>query len=354
VRNGRVSLLEHDCTLIWQFLVGSATTTVASDAGGVGLACAGSGGGEPTVADFDGDGEPEIALANSNCYTVVDTDGTLLWASRTEDDSSQGTGSSVFDFNGDGVSEVIYNDEHHIRIYAGPDGEVLWSRLNSSRTRHENPVIADIDNDGNAELAFIENNEADFACLPGVPGGAGLHVIGDDPLVDAWVPTRRIWNQHSYHITNVEEDGSLPDPEVQNWTIAGYNNFRTNLPDFSVLAAPDLQVEFVEMIGDCAASPPSATIVARVCNRGDVRVGPGVPVAVEVDGTLEAVGMTIETLDPGECELVGVAIAVPPPPGVFTVRLTVDDDGTGAGLSRECDETNNTDVQAGLTCDFVP
>ncbi len=354
VRNGRVSLLEDDCTLIWQFLVGNAITTVASDAGGVGLACAGSGGGEPTIADFDGDGEPEIALANSNCYVVIDTDGSLLWASRTEDDSSQGTGSSVFDFNGDGVSEVIYNDEHHIRIYDGPDGTILWSRLNSSRTRHENPVVADVDNDGNAELVFIENNEASFACLPGVPGGAGLHILGDDPAIDAWVPTRRIWNQHSYHITNINENGTLPRPETQNWTVPGYNNFRTNLPDFSVLAAPDLVAEFVDFIGECLSSPATGTVTARVCNRGDVRVGPGAPVAFRVDGALQVVVATTQTLDPGECEIVVAVVQVPDPPATFTLSITADDDGAGGGVNRECDETNNADTEADLTCDFVP
>ncbi len=198
VHNGWIRLLEHDCTLKWVFHISDADTTIFSDTGGgagVGLDCLGSGGGEPTVADFDGDGQPEIGVANANCYTVIDTDGSLLWASRTEDDSSQATGSSVFDFNGDGISEAIYNDEHKVRIYAGPDGEMLYSRFNSSRTRHENPIVADVDDDGNAEVVFVENNEATFACGPLNPmGGAGVHVIGDDPAADGWVPTRRIWN----------------------------------------------------------------------------------------------------------------------------------------------------------------
>jgi len=168
VRSGNVYLLDTDCSQIWRFQVGNAQTTVDNGNGtGPGAACAGTGGGEPTIADFDGDGQPEIALANSNCYTVINHNNTLLWASRSEDDSSQGTGSSVFDFNGDGISEVIYNDEHRIRIYNGPDGVVLYSKMNSSRTRHENPIVADVDNDGNAELVFIENNEAGFACEAG-------------------------------------------------------------------------------------------------------------------------------------------------------------------------------------------
>ena len=31
-----------------------------------------------------------------------------------------------------------------------------------------------------------------------------------------WIPTRRIWNQHAYHVTNVREDGTHPGaPEAE-------------------------------------------------------------------------------------------------------------------------------------------
>ena len=355
VSNGVVYLLDTDCTELWSFNVGSQLTTVDNGVGvGPGASCASGGGGEPTIADFDGDGLPEIALAQEDCYTVINHDGSLLWASRSEDDSSRGTGSSVFDFNGDGVSEVIYNDEHYIRIYNGPDGEVLFLRLNSSRTRHEYPIVADVDNDGNAELVFIENNEHPIACTAGQMGGAGIHVLGDDPLVDSWVPTRRIWNQHSYHITNIREDGTLPQPELQNWTVPGFNNYRTNLPDFSVLSAPDLTVEIIAVIDTaCSLNPPQATVELRVCNPGDVRVGPGVNVAVFVDGLLDSVVQTTETLEPGECETLFAPITVPAAPAMFDVEVRVDDDGTGVGTNRECDETNNNDTDADQVCDII-
>ncbi len=355
VRNGNVYLLDTDCSQIWRFQVGNATTTVDNgNGGGIGLSCSQSGGGEPTIADFDGDGLPEIALANSDCYTVINHDGLLLWASRSEDDSSQGTGSSVFDFNGDGVSEVIYNDEHRLRIYNGPDGEVLYSRMNSSRTRHEYPIVADVDNDGNAELVFIENNEAAFACEAGQVGGAGLHILGDDPAIDSWVPTRRIWNQHSYHITNINENGTVPVAEVPNWLVPGYNNYRTNLPDFSVLAAPDLVVEILDVsTTDCAESPPRVTVSYRVCNQGDVLVGPGVDVAIFVDSTLMTVAQTTQTLDPGECETLSESIEVPPAPATFDLELVVDDDGTGVGANRECNEDNNRDAMTDLVCETI-
>jgi hypothetical protein len=51
-----------------------------------------------------------------------------------------------------------------------------------------------------------------------------VQVIRD--IEDRWVPTRRIWNQHTYHVTNVREDGTIPQVEPQHWGLL--NTFRTN------------------------------------------------------------------------------------------------------------------------------
>jgi hypothetical protein len=72
-------------------------------------------GGPPNIADFDGDGVPDIAAAGSTRYVVLKFDGQndtfeQLWYAVTQDGSSQVTGSSVFDFDGDGRNEVVYND----------------------------------------------------------------------------------------------------------------------------------------------------------------------------------------------------------------------------------------------------
>ena len=48
--------------------------------------------------------------------------------------------------------------------------------------------------------------------------------------LDNWVRTRRIWNQHSYHITNITSVGSIPASEEVNWLKSGHNNYRVNIP----------------------------------------------------------------------------------------------------------------------------
>ena len=204
-------------------------------------------GGAPTVADFDGDGRPEVGVAHGAAYGVYDIDCVragkpsgcfsdgILWKSNTQDDSSAGTGSSVFDFNGDGNAEVVYNDQFFFRVYDGSTGHVLFERPNSSRTRSENPTIADADGDGQAEIVFSANAEAgfirDFWTEP------GIEVWGDRQ--GRWVSARRIWNQHAYHITNIEERGAIASPEAPSWL--RLNAYRQNLrEEGEILSGADL------------------------------------------------------------------------------------------------------------------
>jgi hypothetical protein len=146
----------------------------------------GSGGGPPTVGDFDGDGLPEVAVAGSDAIAVFDMDcrglpdlircGTLrtdgiLWWQVSQDHSSNRTGASLFDFEGDGRIEVVYADEVFTRVYDGQTGEVLFSQWHSSCTWNENPIVADVDGDFNAELVVPSNENC--SVVPTTAGGVG-------------------------------------------------------------------------------------------------------------------------------------------------------------------------------------
>ena len=154
-------------------------------------------GGPPTVADFDGDGLPEIGIAGKNRYSVFDTDGAVLWSAITQDASSGITGSTVYDFEGDGVADVVYADEINLYVFSGTDGAVkLKFTDHNSGTRLEQPVVADIDGDGEVEIAFVsESYGGQFGPINGIT------VLGDAD--HSWRPGRKIWNQHAYHITNM-------------------------------------------------------------------------------------------------------------------------------------------------------
>ena len=53
---------------------------------------------------------------------------------------------------------------------------------------------------------------------------SGITIFGS--ATNSWVRTRRIWNQHTYHVTNVREDATIPQYEKPHWT--QLNTFRTN------------------------------------------------------------------------------------------------------------------------------
>jgi hypothetical protein len=102
----------------------------------------------------------------------------ILWSRKTQDHSSNITGSSVFDFEADGKAEVVYADECFVRVYSGTDGEVLFSQYRSSCTWYENPVVADVDGNFRADLVVPSN----LACSDGTNGIAcgGLDSNGVD------------------------------------------------------------------------------------------------------------------------------------------------------------------------------
>jgi hypothetical protein len=65
-------------------------------------------------------------VAGASQYVVYETNGAVKWSTAVSDYSSSVTGSSVFDFEGDGRAEVIYGDEYYLRIYRGVDGSELF------------------------------------------------------------------------------------------------------------------------------------------------------------------------------------------------------------------------------------
>jgi len=302
-------------------------------------------GGPPTVADFDGDGLPEIGVAGAASYSVYDPDGgmPILWSQTTQDVSSNITGSSVFDFDGDGRAEVVYNDECYMRVYAGADGTVVAQVPQHSHTLIEYPLIVDVDGDGNTEIVFAANAVvARCAGIPGYTGNlAGIRVFEDS--MDNWVGTRRVWNQHAYSISHVREDLSVPMSVAPNWE--RWNSFRQNPQTFD---APDLVG--ADATGDGSDCPVELRLSARISNDGAATVGPGLSVSFYLGtpaapGRLLGTAMTTRILVPGAAETVTLAFAPTAaeqtgmPLEFFAVA---DDVGDGTGEHNECIEDNNT------------
>jgi hypothetical protein len=165
------------------------------------------------IHDFDGNGLAEFSVSSANTYAVYRGDFSILWSAAVSD-LTGAAGGTAFDFIGNGVAEAMYGDESTLYVYDDV-GNVLLSVPRESRTTNEYPVVADVDNDGAAEIVVVSESD--------IGGSATVQVIRDKD--ERWVPARRIWNQHTYHVTNVREDGTIPQFEPPNWETL--NTFRT-------------------------------------------------------------------------------------------------------------------------------
>ncbi|MCR9160765.1 MAG: FG-GAP-like repeat-containing protein [Nannocystaceae bacterium] len=369
VANGNVRVLEGDNGLAWcgvdptQAMCDATpalrTTAVAIPGGGRG--------GPPTIADFDGDGRPEIAAAGGASYTVYDLyrEGEVIagpsnpslgdiferWSRETQDQSSNATGSSVFDFQGDGAAEVIYADECFMRVYDGSTGAVLVEEPSSSATIHEYPLVVDVDDDGNSEILVVANDShGSCNAIEGYEMKRGVFVYGD--AFDRWVGTRRVWTSHAYHVTNATSAGNAPAMEVDNWTQAGLNNYRQNVQGAGVFNAPDLEVDLQALLSEC--SNDALVVVATVRNAGALGVPAGVEVTLyegqDASGTEVGTQATAVPLLPGQTTQLSWEVPIEGAGVAMDFFVVVDGADEAAGSVEECDEENNDAVSLDAEC----
>ena len=328
-------------------------------------------GGPATIADFDGDGRPEAGIAGGVAYAVYDFNrpgeeivkvmadpvpaaGAMYarWTKVTQDNSSAATGSSVFDFQGDGAAEVAYQDECKVYVYDGATGASQLEILNSSSTVHEYPLVVDVDGDGNAEFLTVANMSiptSNTACTNKIPGfmpRKGVFSYGAG--ADNWVPTRKVWTQHTYHVSNADSAGNVPMMESPNWTDPSLNNFRQNVQGEGVFNAADLTASLAADLNKCSAE---LVLKATIYNEGAL----GVPMGIVVDfyeGN-DNTGLKIGTKNTTEALLTGgsttVTFSVPAPANPTNYFVEVDG-GVDNGIINECNDMNNGALVTDAEC----
>lgn len=301
-------------------------------------------GGPPTIADFDGDGYPDIGVAGEYGYTAIRSDGSVMWNRITKDYGSGMTGSTAFDFLGDGQAKIVYADESSVFVYDGQTGDSLLRIGSDSATALEYPLVVDADRDGHAEFVTVRNY---CRCHADAEQGSGVRVFED--ANKAWVPTRSIWNQHAYSITNINDDLSVPRNPEPSWKT--HNTFRLNRRmDADPRAIADITASYVRVV-DMGAQPGSS-ITVRVGNAGSYKVPVGTPVAVyntdpalgqPAAAALVAQGATQTVLNSGAYEDLALfpALRLSQLSAQGTVWIVVDDDGTGKRTLSDFDRSNN-------------
>lgn len=212
----------------------------------------------PLIADIDNDDSLEVVIhcgvpnANLRAYKYHASSRTFtqFWTKSAVEDSYSNC-MTLFDFNLDGENELLICDESTISIVNGSQAgsvSTISSLSFKEVTIMQYPVIADVDNDGAAEIVFVGNSTS-----RSVSGTLNVCRSNGTP----WAPARPVWNQYMYNITNINKDLTVPALVYNNSTALTdpdsgvvrrpYNNFfqqatTTDQYGRPFYVAPDLSV----------------------------------------------------------------------------------------------------------------
>jgi len=292
-------------------------------------------GGFPVIADFDGDGKPEIGVRGVSNLLILDKDGRLkrMIPVGAISYSDMRVSPTVFDLNGDGRPEILINANRNFKIFDGTNGALLFQEYAgwlSWDSVTQNVIVADVDGNGHAE-----------AIVTGMNSNGSSQVLVYRAKNNDWVNTRRVWNQDTYHVANVNDDGSIPKNEAPSWLLN--NSYRCNVPVPPIGANPylaaDLSASYVRI--DMADFPRSVAITARIGNGGAKAVAPGVAASFydgdpAGGGVLIGSAVTSKPLGPGEYEDVSI-IWNAPSDGNHQIQAIADPNNAIS----ECDKANN-------------
>ena len=335
-------------------------------------------GSPPVIADLDGDGRMEFASGGLDKLTVFDLDCTpaffnergcedgrgearadgVLWEGKVQGARS---GLAVFDFDGDGRSEVVYADQCFMRVYDGRTGSVLFSTPRMSTTQYEYPIVVDTDGLGFSKIVTASNdNDVTVSCPATDPENKnavvpfqathGITVWREQN--NRWAGSRPIWNQHNYYITNVRDDGTIPRmSEVENHWEDGPNTFRQNVQGATgrSLSLADVTTAGVPAI-KCNERAGEATVTVDLCNRGSVELGANQTeialVREDAPTTLLCQQQNEAAIAAGACISVSCTIPVAPRAEPFNLMIL----GDPADEVHECAEGNNRSLISRVSC----
>ncbi len=233
---------------------------------------------EMTIGDFDGDGQPEFAFHGGSgtgpgrsYITAFDTDGSEMWSHRdtvyrsSAAELNIGITTVAFDYDRDGIDEItsylrtdapavsgvfIFRGDTGLEVarYAAPFPNSILAG------RQIFPLIADLDDDGAAEITY-----------PIAPNlGIGPLYIVEGIAANPFPPARAIRNQLINQPTHVGLDGYIPAYPAPQWLIPGLNQY--NGVAVVPFEDPGLTDAFTYYADDGVASSNEATVSIAVTN----------------------------------------------------------------------------------------
>lgn len=269
--------------------------------------------GRVNIGDANGDGKSDLSfVAGAHLYVLTtNAAGTglqTLWTQnltaiagnpagsvgyRIINDSRSGViAVTIYDFNNDGKPSMAYRDQNDLVVVDGATGATVeWTKPCNSHTYTEGPIIADVNGDGATDIcvtcSFNNFNAA---------GDLQNQALGQYRLYyssgNEWLPTRKVWNQHPYFVVNINDDLTLPFPQLDQNLVFGtapcpngtpgpqmpLNVFMNQVPHLSANGCPVFPAPDLSFTGDDPANLPFPA--------GDPRNQPAVEVIPPICGDL--------------------------------------------------------------------
>lgn len=326
----------------------------------------------PMIGNIDADKYPEIVFITNklqmyalkfNPSAAAGSQISLKWA-LAHTDGSGCTGATLFDFNQDARNEIVYRDEQNLRIIDGSGTTAVVKATFSnvkSATLREFPIVADIDNDGQAEIVVTG-------------GGVGASTTQNGYIRmfktngSPWAPARKVWNQYAYNAINVNNDLTIPSiqyyPAQAFPGVDGVLGTSDDVRPFNSFMQQQTMLDPdgipIWLLPDASAATPTYTfnpvtkalsVSVNITNNGDAVIGTPVYVSLyknSIVGTnkiaTEAVAITIE---PGQTKT--ATVNVPNISSYLPVNdliVRINDDGTSYPFQPECDVTNGVGTKS--------
>lgn len=271
-----------------------------------------------------------------------------LWRQTLTDDSGQ-TSPVTFDFDNNGYSEIVISDNTGLKVLDGNSTSpvVLKNISINNATQMENPIIADVDNDGEAEI---------ITTIGGLFTGK-LTIYRSNGYT--WANCRKLWNQRGYRIVNVMNNLRIPPREQSMFTRVSptsnklvFNTANAQLASLNQSnQVPAINLS-VNILAQTCVSNSSASVTYVVTNTG-IPTGGGMSVSF-YNGNPNTAGSTrILTINNLPALASGASVtltqALTGLAAGNVVYILVNDNGSDpvpvtfpiTGIP-ECDYTNNT------------
>ncbi len=340
--------------------------------------------GYPMVGDIDGDGDLDFVyidykqpVSASRITAMTYHPGTGLqtkWQASHADESGQ-TSMTLFDFNQDGIMEIVYRDQDNLRIINGSGRSHrtghdtipfynLYTKSMYAGTWKEYPVVADVNNDGRAEIVVCGKTGSGLGWV-----GGQLMTIGG---IHPWAPARPVWNQYMYNVTNINRDLTVPFPPFHNATAftdpngvvrRPFNNFLQQATTLDQYGRPFMSLANLAIAGEPVLELGSEVLSLEidVCNTGETTFPAPIFFSVyTATGQLVLTEAQSQSLQPGECVTVTLSISqdiLKHFDNPYPLRIIVNDNGEGTaqygGLQAECDTSDNTFHIDGRPCKIM-